>query len=263
MNERSKPSQMSREGPHPAETWAIVLAAGSGQRMAAPTNKVFLLVGGKPILGRTLEALERADAVDGVVLVTTELDRPACEALVASGAFRKVKHIVIGGPTRHASEWLGLRAIEDLIDGGQVEVVLVHDGVRPFISLDELGVLIEAARSSGAAIPAIPAGDRIVFVGNDGVVQSGGSDLWIAQTPQAFRASLVLEAHRRAAADGFVGADTSAVVERLGHPVSVVRGRPENIKITTSDDLLRAEIIAEGLEQGSRAEEVGALDGSS
>lgn len=213
--------------------------------MSAPTNKVFLLIGGKPILARTLEGLERADHIDGIVLVTAESDRSACEALVAKGDYRKVGRIVIGGPTRHASEWLGLRALEREIDHGEVEIVLVHDAVRPFVSVEEVTALVETARTAGAAIPAVPAGDRVVLVDDRGIVRSSGDDLWIAQTPQAFRAKLVLEAHRQAAAEGFVGADTSAVVEHLGHPVMIVPGRTENIKITTSDDLLRAEIIAE------------------
>lgn len=236
-----------------SEVWAIVLAAGSGRRMETTTNKVFLHVGGRPILARTLESLQRAPVIDGIVLVTTEADRAQCQALIVAEGIDKVRRIVIGGPTRHASEWSGLCALERDIEDGKIEVVLIHDAVRPFISPTELASLVDAARATGAAIPALPAGDRIVVVDDTGAVQGAGDDLWIAQTPQAFRASLVLEAHRRAAADGFVGADTSAVVERLGHPVSVVPGRSENIKITTPDDLLRAEIIVEALEDDPTA----------
>jgi 2-C-methyl-D-erythritol 4-phosphate cytidylyltransferase len=262
MNERAKSSQMSSRPLGRPETWAIVLAAGSGQRMAARTNKVFLPIGGRPILARTLDGLSRSDEIDGIVLVTTEADREACEALIRDGAYRKVKRITTGGPTRHASEWHGLQTIEREIDAGSVEVVLVHDAVRPFVSVGELADLVEAARAAGAAIPAVP-GDRIVLVDEDGFVRSGGDDLWIAQTPQAFRAKLLLEAHRKAAAEGFVGADTSAVVERLGHPVTIVPGRAENIKITTSDDLMRAEIIAEELGRITELGISGALEASS
>lgn len=244
------------------EVWAIVLAAGAGRRMETTTNKVFLQVGGSPILARTLESLQRTPIVDGIVLVTTEADRAQCQALIAAEGFDKVRRIASGGPTRHASEWSGLRALERDIEDGEIEVVLIHDAVRPFISTTELGALVDAARIAGAAIPALPAGDRIVVVDDTGLVQRAGDDLWIAQTPQAFRASLVLEAHRRAAADGFVGADTSAVVERLGHRVSVIPGRPENIKITTPDDLLRAEIIVEALEKEPTTA-MGALEVSS
>lgn len=254
---------MSKRTAERPEVWAVVLAAGAGQRMAAPTNKVFLLVGGRAILARTLDVLQHAEIVDGIVLVTTEADRATCGALVAAQGYDKVRHVVTGGPTRHASEWSGLRALEQDIESGKIGIVLIHDAVRPFISTDELSVLVEEARTTGAAIPAMPAGDRIVIVDAAGAAHGAGDDLWIAQTPQAFRASLVLEAHRRAAADGFVGADTSAVVEHLGHPVSIVPGRAENIKITTVDDLLRAEIIAEELDEELAPTALGTLDASS
>lgn len=217
--------------------------------MTAATNKVFLLVDGKPILARTLELFERMPIVETVVLVANEADREACEALVRDGGFRKVRRIVTGGPSRHASEYRGLLAISDEIGSGQIDTVLVHDAVRPFVTAERVEAVITEARRSGAAILAIPAG-RLLMTAPDGTVGDGGDNLWVVQTPQAFRASVVLDAHRRAAADGFVGADTSSVVERTGQPVSVVPGRPENIKITTSDDLLRAELIAEQMNEG-------------
>lgn len=233
---------------------AVVLAAGGGTRMTAPTNKVFLLVDGQAILSRTLELFERLALIDTVVLVVAEVDRAACEALIRDGRFTKVRHMVTGGPSRHASEHLGLLALEADILAGRIDTVLVHDAVRPFVTAERVEAVVEEARRTGAAILAIPAGERIVMTAEDGTAQSGGGDLWVAQTPQAFRGTLVLEAHRRAADDGFVGPDTSAVVERIGSPVSVVAGRPDNIKITTSDDLLRAELIADQL--GERREDL-------
>jgi 2-C-methyl-D-erythritol 4-phosphate cytidylyltransferase len=224
---------------------AIILAAGGGVRMGAPVNKVFLLVGGKSILGRTLEAFERMTFVTTVVLVTAAVDRATCEVIVRDGGFRKVRPLVNGGATRHASEFNGLLALEDEIASGEVDTVLIHDAVRPFVAAEDVERLVETTRSTGAAILAMPAGDRLVTVDGDGTVHSGATDLWIAQTPQGFGAGLALDAHRRAAEDGFVGTDTSSVVERTGQTVSIVMGRPENIKITTSDDLLRAELIAE------------------
>ena len=224
---------------------AIILAAGGGQRMAAPMNKVFLLVGGKPILARTLEAFERMAIVESIVLVTAAIDQSMCQVIVANGGFRKVRQLVSGGSTRHASEFRGLLALEDDIASGRVRTVLIHDAVRPFVEAEEVERLVQTAQRTGAAILAMPAGDRLVTVDSEGTVHSGATDLWIAQTPQAFGADIVLDAHRRAAEDGFVGTDTSSVVERTGLPVSIVLGHPENIKITTSDDLLRAELIAE------------------
>ncbi len=225
---------------------AIILAAGAGRRMSAALNKVFLPIGGKPILTHTLDLFERSAQVDRVVLVIAEADRDECHELVELGGFHKVDRIVTGGDSRHASEYRGLLALERDIEAGDVELVLIHDAVRPFVTAAHIEAVIAAARRSGAAILAVPAGDRIVIAGDDGSLEDGGDDLWIAQTPQAFRAAPVLEAHRRAAADGFVGTDTASVVEQAGGRVTIVPGRPDNIKITTSDDLLRAELIADG-----------------
>jgi len=226
----------------------IVLAAGNGRRMAAPVNKVFLLVGGKPILARTLERFDRMAIVDRIVLVAAPVDKAHCEAIVRASGVRKVGEIVTGGATRHESEFYGLLAIEDEIESGSIQTVLIHDAVRPFVDSHEVESLVAEARACGGAIPALPAGDRIVAVDPDGTVRRESDDLWLVQTPQAFDAKSVLAAHRRAAEEGFVATDTAAVVERAGQEVSVVLGRPENIKITTSDDLLIAELIAEHAE---------------
>lgn len=225
---------------------AIVLAAGSGMRMMAPMNKIFLRLGGKPILQRTLEEMSRIPAIDLIVTVAAPVDRELCEALIRNGAVTKPHRMVAGGATRHASEYNGLLAIEDEIERGQIDVVMIHDAVRPFVDRAEVEQLIHVAREDGAAVPMLPAGDRLVTLADDGRVHSAEEGLWLAQTPQVFKASLVLEAHHRASEEGFVGTDTSSVVERTGHPVSVVMGRRENIKITTADDMVMAELIADG-----------------
>lgn len=237
----------------------VVVAAGSGTRMSSPLNKIFLPVAGTPILVRTLTLFESMETIDSMVVVTSAVDRAACEALVGDGHFRRLRGIVTGGPSRHASEARGLSSLEADVEAGLIDIILVHDAVRPFVAAEQVEAVVAEARSSGAAILAVPVAGPLVTVGEDGTAQDGGDDLWVAQTPQAFRATLVLDAHRRAADDGFVGTDTSSVVERTGHPVSVVIGRPENIKITTSDDLLRAEFIAEQLIGGSGLARLGTL----
>lgn len=237
----------------------VVVAAGGGERMTSPVNKVFLLVGGKSILARTLELFDQMPIVDTIVLVVRPIDRVLCEALVRDGPYSKIRRIVSGGASRHASESRGLLALEDEVSSGLVDTILVHDAVRPFVAPDQVEALVAEARATGAAILAIPAGEGLVTVADDGTVHSAGEDLWVAQTPQAFEASVVLDAHRRAAETGFVGTDTSSVVERIGHPVSIVMGRPENIKITTSDDLLRAEFILEQMSDGPRSARLGPL----
>lgn len=222
-------------------------------------NKIFLPVAGTPILARTLSLFESMGIIDTVVLVTRAVDRAACEALVSDGRFGKLRDIVTGGPSRHASEARGIFSLEADVEAGRIDIILVHDAVRPFAAPEQVEAVVAEARSSGAAVLAVPVVETLVTVADDGTAHDGGGDLWVAQTPQAFRAELVLDAHRRAADDGFIGTDTSSVVERTGHPVSIVTGRPENIKITTSDDLLRAEFIAEQLTSGSRLARLGTL----
>lgn len=248
MNERDRLSTTRTGDGAGAGVAVIILAAGGGVRMGAPMNKVFLPVGGKTILGRTLEVFDRLALITTIVLVTAPVDRAMCETVVAGGGFRKVRPPVSGGATRHASEFNGLLALEDDIARGSIDTVLIHDAVRPFVGPDEVERLVEMTRRTGAAILAMPAGDRLVTIRDDGTVEAAETDLWIAQTPQGFQARLALDAHRRAADEGFVGTDTSSVVERTGQAVSIVLGRPENIKITTSDDLLRAELIAEQID---------------
>ena len=230
---------------------AVVLAAGGGSRMGAATNKVFLAIDGKSILGRTLELFEGLSIISSIVLVIAESDRAACAAVVREGGYEKVDQVVVGGDSRHASEFIGLLALEHDAAAGTIDVALVHDAVRPFVAADEIGAVAAAARRTGAAILAMPAGGQMMAVAGDGAVVAADPDLWIAQTPQAFAVSVALEAHRRAAEDGFVGTDTSAVVERTGQPVSVVEGQPDNIKITTSEDLIRAELIARRLRESN------------
>lgn len=225
----------------------IVLAAGSGVRMMAPTNKVFLRLAGKPILQRTLEAFSWIPAIDQVVTVAAPADRALCDVIVREGQISKPHRFVNGGPTRHASEFYGLLALADEIESGALDVVMIHDAVRPFVDRDEVEQLIAKAREVGAAVPMIPAGDRLVTVDDQGVVGDAEDRLWLAQTPQVFDARLVLDAHRRAADEGFIGTDTSSVVERAGHTVAVIVGRRENIKITTADDMVMAELIADEL----------------
>jgi 2-C-methyl-D-erythritol 4-phosphate cytidylyltransferase len=132
--------------------------------------------------------------------------------------------------------WLALPAVPD-----GAEIIVVHDAVRPLITRRLIDAVVRAAATSGAAICALPIAETVKRV-RDEVVQAtlDRSELWTVQTPQAFRADLLREAHEKARRDGVVGTDDAMLVERLGHPVRVVRGLAENVKITTPDDLRRA-----------------------
>ncbi len=222
---------------------AIVLAAGAGDRMGRKTNKAFLPVGGKPILTWSIDLFESLPEIDETIVVAAQEEVERCRALRPAGS-RKVRTLVIGGESRHDSEFRGLLELAPRIESGAIQLVLVHDAARPFATATLVRRLLAQARRGGAALPAVPATLDLVTAGPDRLVSGAPRHLWVAQTPQVFSARLILEAHRRADADGFKGTDTAAVLERRGRPVAAVEGSFDNIKITTPDDLLWAEQVA-------------------
>ena len=150
-----------------------------------------------------------------------------------------------GGATRHESEQCALNALRHNIDIGEIEIVLIHDGARPFIAVDKVEQLIRKARESGGAILATPLQEEehVALVSADGFIQQGyeGKQGWHAQTPQAFQADLLLNAYDSAERDHFYGTDTAASFERIGYSVAIVESDASNFKITTAHDLLLAE----------------------
>jgi 2-C-methyl-D-erythritol 4-phosphate cytidylyltransferase len=160
---------------------------------------------------------------------------------------------VAGGDQRHHSEFAGLRALAAKIDADEIDTVLVHDAVRPFASRALIERLIAGVAQTVGCIPGLPVARATALVA-EGWIAGYPRNLWTVQTPQAFQATWLLEAHNKAARQGFIGTDTASVVEWAGGDVSVIEGEPDNIKITTPEDLVRAERIAIRLESG--------LDGS-
>lgn len=209
---------------------AIIPAAGQGRRMGGETPKQYLPLEGRPLLWFTLAALERSPLIRALILVVRPEDHQFAGQL-ASG-FAKVRCLVSGGGERGDSVRAGLEATTPE-DG----LVLVHDAVRPFVSLPLIERVVAAVREWGAAIPALPVRETIKVVGDGQVVETPRrSRLWAAQTPQGFRRSLLLEAFGRQGG-GAPATDEAALVEGLGHPVRVVEGEVGNIKITTPEDL--------------------------
>jgi 2-C-methyl-D-erythritol 4-phosphate cytidylyltransferase len=151
--------------------------------------------------------------------------------------------VVAGGDQRHRSEFAGLRSLAGRIHAGEVDTVLVHDAVRPFASAALVERLIAGVANTVGCIPGLPVGRATALVA-DGWIAGYPPNLWTVQTPQAFQATWLLEAHNRAARRGFIGTDTASVVEWAGGDVSVLEGEPDNIKITTPEDLAHAERIA-------------------
>ena len=218
----------------------LIPAGGLGVRLGSRTPKQFLAIGGGPILAATVAHFARHPSVEAIVVAApaahVERARRVLRGLAARGAVT----VVPGGQTRQESVWLALQAGPD-----GAGLVVVHDAVRPFITRGLIDAVIGAAGEAGAAICALPISETVKRVRGDEVEATiDRAGLWTVQTPQAFRAALLREAHEKARRDLVVGTDDAALVERLGHPVKVIRGLEGNLKITTPEDLRRARRMA-------------------
>ena len=227
---------------------AIIVAGGLGTRMGARINKIFMEVAGRPILEHSLDLFESDPRVHQVVLVARQGDLSRCEPLRAR--FSKLNWVVVGGDVRHRSEFAGLRALAAQIDAAEVDTVLVHDAVRPFATHALVDRLLAGVAQTIGCIPGLPVGRATALVA-DGWIAGYPPNLWTVQTPQAFQATWLLEAHNKAARQGFMGTDTASVVEWAGGDVSVIEGEVDNIKITTPEDLALAAAIASRRGSGS------------
>lgn len=219
--------------------------------MGRAVNKVFLPINGQPVIVYAIEVFEHCPAVDDILLVAAGGEENQLAKLAHTAQCHKVVRVVRGGATRHASEQCALEALRPQIEAGEVEVILIHDGARPFISVEKVELLIKKARELGGAILAAPLSEEehIVQVDEEQRIQSNFAEeqVWRAQTPQAFQARLLLKAYDQAQCDAFVGTDTAASLERLGYGVAVVMSDATNIKITTAHDLLHAERLSRHL----------------
>jgi len=235
---------------------ALIPAAGMGKRMGAGINKQYLLLAGRPILAHTLAVFEQAPFVDQVYLIVPEDEIPFCrENVVERYGFAKVRRIVAGGSERQHSVLNGLRAMESPHPD---DVVVIHDGVRPFVPLPVLESSVETARLHDGALVAVPVKDTVKVVKDGTVVETPPREsLWLAQTPQTFRYGVIRDAHERAAAEGWLGTDDASLLERLGMSVRIVAGDYGNFKITTPEDLILAEAFLKNQERGTRIEDKG------
>jgi 2-C-methyl-D-erythritol 4-phosphate cytidylyltransferase len=217
---------------------AIIAAAGMGARMASDRPKQFLHLAGTPIIFHTLQPFEECDSIQEVIVVLPAEESAAFLALAAKRGLRKLSRVVPGGTTRADSVKRGLLAIRAATAG----IVAVHDGVRPFVTVEEIESVVAAAESDGAAILVAPATDTIKQVSGNSVVKTlDRSELRRALTPQCFRYELLRKAYEHADVNDPSLTDESALVERIGAHVTIVEGSSRNIKITTRQDLLIAE----------------------
>jgi len=232
---------------------AVVIAAGgTGTRIGASQPKQFLAIGGKPMLARTVESVLALECVTQVVVALPGDYIPRAKTILARQSWTAPVVCVPGGSTRQESVRLGVLQV-----ASDVDLILVHDAVRPFCDRETLARVVEAAWRVGGAVPGIPATETIQRVSRRGrVLKTPHRDeLYAVQTPQGFRAAILRSALERAARDGFEGTDESSVVRWAGHPVALVEGSPENIKITRPLDLEIAErLLAREPARGSQLE---------
>lgn len=215
----------------------IIPAAGSGKRMAAGRNKLLIELDGRPVILHTLAVFEQDPMCEKIIMVIQPNDERILSELIKSEMYHTPVEFVYGGDERQHSVYNGLQNIEE-------EIVLVHDGARPFIRVDTIGRLVEKASVDGAAIAAVPVKDTIKKAENNEVLETiERKGLWQIQTPQAFRLSILKRAHEKAKQDAFLGTDESSLAERIGIPVHLVESDYDNIKLTTPEDLFFAEAI--------------------
>lgn len=233
-------------------TAAIVLAGGSGSRVQRSVNKVYLPLGERPMLAYSLETFAAAEAVDRVVVVIREEDRRQAEGVLAEVGITKPTLVVEGGPSRHASERAGLQAIAPEIEAGEVGLVAIHDGARPFVTLDLLARLLEAAARVGGAVPGLAVEGPLYRVAGEEVAVLAQGELRRMQTPQVFWAAPLLAAYGAAGEAGFEGVDTAETVEQFGSlAIEVVPGDPRNLKATFIEDIFQAEEWATAWNKGA------------
>jgi 2-C-methyl-D-erythritol 4-phosphate cytidylyltransferase len=228
--------------PHQAHlVVALVPAAGRGLRMGSSVPKQFLSLGGEPLIIQSLRMLQAAPVVDRIILAVPVAEVEYCEReIVSRHRFTKVTKVVVGGAERQDSVRFALDQVPS-----DTEIVLIHDAVRPFVTLRMITEVVAAARKEGAAIIALPMRDTVKQVRADGVIERtvDRRPLWLAQTPQAFRRDWIETAHKKAHAEGVRATDDAFLVEWLGYSVAVVEGNGENIKVTRPEDLVIGEAI--------------------
>jgi 2-C-methyl-D-erythritol 4-phosphate cytidylyltransferase len=221
---------------------AIVLAAGAGRRIGGALAKIYLPIAGRPMVLRTLDRVFAAKTVTEVILVAAAADLDRCEQLLSADAALRDRpyRLQLGGATRQQSATRGLEKVD-----ADTDIVVIHDGARPFVAPALIDRCVEAAAEKGAVVVGLPARDTIKVIGAGGLVRATPErhTLWEVQTPQAFRRELIIAAHQQAERDGIEATDDATMVERLGRPVYVLEGERSNFKITVPDDLWLAEIM--------------------
>lgn len=220
---------------------AIVLAAGKGSRMQSTVQKQYMMLEGYPVIYYSLKVFQESE-VDDIILVAGEEEISYCrQEIIKAYGFDKVKQIVAGGMERYESVYNALAAIED------TEYVMIHDGARPFVTLEMIHESICYAKEHGACTVAVPVKDTIKEVAENGfgIRTLDRKILWNVQTPQTFSYNLIKTAYLKMMEDGNVDVtDDTMIVERyMGHSVKIIQGNYSNLKLTTPEDMKMAEFL--------------------
>jgi 2-C-methyl-D-erythritol 4-phosphate cytidylyltransferase len=221
---------------------AIIVAAGSGKRIGGSIKKQFLEINGKPVLRYTLEKFQRSSDVDSIIVVVPEQDvEILVDTIPVKWGIPKVAHVVAGGKERQQSVYSALKLVDE-----STEIVLIHDGVRPFVRLEEIEILVKSAREYGAAVIGITPKDTIKQIDGSFISESlNRQELLAVQTPQVFKRDLILRAFENNQKILTNVTDDASLVDALGEKVYLVKGGAHNIKITTPEDLWLAEKLVQ------------------
>jgi len=213
---------------------AIIASGGYGLRMGSDRPKQFIRIKDKPILAYTLSAFGRHADINEIILTSPSGYETISRDIVNQYEINKVSQIVTGGGSRQQTVYNALQAADD------TGIIIIHDAVRPFITYNEIQRAINGARAYGACSLGVPVKDTIKQCDKNGfVIQTLPREaLWQIQTPQAFSASIIKDAHEQARRDNFTAADDAELTERIGCPTRIIMGSYANIKITTKEDLL-------------------------
>lgn len=218
----------------------VIVSAGRGSRMKADINKQFLKLKGKEVIAHTIDKFYNNTNIDEIVVVVKEDEADFFRRnIIDKYGYKNIK-IAFGGKERQDSVFNGLKAVNERCD-----IVLIHDGARPFVTDEIIKNSIECAKKNKCVIVGVPVKDTIKIINKDNEVcdTPNRSTLWSIQTPQVFEYSSIIKAHQRAKEENYYGTDDSMLMEHFGYNVKVVEGSYNNIKITTPEDLKIGEEI--------------------
>jgi 2-C-methyl-D-erythritol 4-phosphate cytidylyltransferase len=217
----------------------LIVAAGKGLRMGSKQKKQYLLINNIPVLSHTLSKFLQYKKAADIVLVVPEEDIEYCKKNILKplSIIKKVR-LVSGGKTRQISVSSGLEIIKTMSNNYDKDIVIIHDGVRPFIDHDLIDACLKGAIEFGACVPAIKATDTLKVVHNEIIAKTlDRENIYLIQTPQAFLLKTIVKAMEYAVDQNFSGTDDASLVEFFGDKVTIIEGLKTNIKITTKEDL--------------------------